>query len=188
MQNTIKLPTIGWGIAALVAFPFNPSNPIAIVAVRLLMAALFGYFAYKSYRNGLAADATPKEQAKATQRNRKQLAAAVGVIVVGVLVGIGTGLIRLPNVTSALPFTASIEGKYRDPNGNTVEFLGDSTAIIVIGGQQAIWKWSTYDDNRLKLEPGPGVLGVSSAMCNYQLNGASLRVTGCDYAMQLTRI
>jgi hypothetical protein len=72
--------------------------------------------------------------------------------------------------------------------GNTVEFLKDSTAVFVIGGTQVIWKWSTYDGTRLKLEPGPGVLGVSSALCDYNLDSSMLRVTGCEYAMQLTRL
>ncbi|SOC48177.1 hypothetical protein SAMN05892877_14121 [Rhizobium subbaraonis] len=83
---------------------------------------------------------------------------------------------------------SGIDGKYRDPKGNTVNFLEDGTAVFVINGTQAIWKWATYDGNRLKLEPGPGVLGVSAAVCDYKLDGSSLRVTGCDYAMQLTRV
>lgn len=82
-----------------------------------------------------------------------------------------------------------IEGKYADPNGNTVDLLKDGTAIFVVRGTQAVWKWTTYDDNRLKLEPGPGIPGSPpAAVCNYQLDGPKLRVTGCDYAMQLTRV
>ena len=91
-------------------------------------------------------------------------------------------------VLSSCSGSPGIEGKYRDPKGNTVEFLKDSTAVFVIGGTQVIWKWSTYDGTRLKLEPGPGVLGVSSALCDYNLDGSMLRVTGCEYAMQLTRL
>ncbi|PDT38160.1 hypothetical protein CO671_01820 [Rhizobium sp. M10] len=82
-----------------------------------------------------------------------------------------------------------IEGKYTDPNGNTVDLLKDGTAIFVVKGTQAVWKWTTYDDNRLKLEPGPGIPGSPpAAVCNYQLDGSKLRVAGCDYAMQLTRM
>lgn len=32
------------------------------------------------------------------------------------------------------------------------------------------------------------MIGISSARCDYQLNGSSLRVSGCESAMQLTRI
>ncbi len=94
--------------------------------------------------------------------------------------------------TFALFLTAcsgsGIEGRYGDPDGSTVEFLKDGTAIFVVRGVQAVWKWTAYDGNRLKLEPGPGIPGSpSSAICDYQLDGSTLRVTGCDYAMQLTR-
>lgn len=81
-----------------------------------------------------------------------------------------------------------IEGKYTDPNGNTVDFLKDGTAVFVIQGTQAVWNWTTYDGNRLKLEPGAGLIGPSSAVCDYELDDSNLRVTGCDYAMQLTRM
>lgn len=82
-----------------------------------------------------------------------------------------------------------IKGKYADPDGSTVEFLNDGTAIFFIRGVQAIWTWSTFDGNRLKLEPTPGVPGPPpSAVCTYQLDGSMLRVTGCRYTMQLTRM
>lgn len=186
MQNTIKIPTIAWGIAALVFFPFFVPNSynISLFGIRFLPAVFFAYVAYRTYRSGLAPGAGPEERALA----RHQAFAAVALSVVSVILGIGFGLIRPPNFNSVMPSVASFEGKYRDPSGNTVEFLGDGTAVIVIHGQQAIWKWSTYAGNRLKLEPDPGMIGVSSAMCDYQLNGSSLRVTGCEYAMQLTRL
>ncbi|RWD32042.1 MAG: hypothetical protein EOS22_03305 [Mesorhizobium sp.] len=185
MQNTIKIPTIAWGIAALVFFPFFVPNSynISLFGIRFLPAILFAYVAYRTYKNGLPAGASPEERATA----RHQAFAAVVLSLISVTLGIGFGLIRPPNFKSVMPSVAGIEGKYRDPNGSTVEFLGDGTAVIVMHGQQAIWKWSSYEGNRLKLEPDSGMIGVSSAMCDYQLNGSNLRVTGCEYAMQLTR-
>ncbi|AMY00677.1 hypothetical protein AB0V79_27325 [Mesorhizobium ciceri] len=138
LQNTIKIPTIGWGIAALVFFPFFVPNSynISLFGIRFLPAALFAYLAYRAYKNGLTAGASAEERALA----RHQAFAAVALSVVGVILGIGFGLIRPPNFNSVMPSVASIEGKYRDPNGSTVEFLGDGTAVIVIHGTQAIWK------------------------------------------------
>lgn len=82
---------------------------------------------------------------------------------------------------------ADIEGKYRGLDGSTAEFLSDGT-VIFTQGRQAIWTWTTYDGNRLKLEPGQGIPGnPPAAMCAYRLEGITLHITNCEYAMQLTR-
>lgn len=61
--------------------------------------------------------------------------------------------------------------------------------IFIVRGQQAVWTWTAYDSNRLKLEPGQGIPGnPKAAVCAYRLEGSTLLVTGCDYSMQLTRI
>lgn len=84
---------------------------------------------------------------------------------------------------------SDIEGKYRGNDGSTAEFLSDGTAIFVIQGRQAVWKWTTYDGNRLKLDPGESGLGMPpAAVCGYRLDGSTLHVTDCDYSMRLTRI
>lgn len=83
----------------------------------------------------------------------------------------------------------SIEGKYGGNDGSTAEFLKDGTAIFITGNRQAVWKWTAYDGNRLKLEPGQGIPGnPSAAVCAYRLEGSTLHVTNCDYSMQLTRL
>ncbi|UIK04821.1 hypothetical protein [Neorhizobium galegae] len=81
-----------------------------------------------------------------------------------------------------------IEGRYSVKDGSTAEFLKDGTLIIVIGGVQALWKWTDYGGGRLKLEPGAGVEGVRGAICNYDVSTATLLITGCEWAMKLARM
>lgn len=91
-------------------------------------------------------------------------------------------------LTAACSGNSGIVGKYTSPDGSSADFLGDGTAVFAKQGNQRIWKWSTYDGNRIKLEPASPILGVEAAMCNYELSTSSLRVTGCEYAMLLNRI
>jgi hypothetical protein len=83
---------------------------------------------------------------------------------------------------------AKILGKYSDPKGSTVEFFKDGTAVFTIGSQQAVWKWNMPGGDRPKFEPTAGVWGATAAVCDYALRDDKLIVTGCEYAMRLTRI
>lgn len=113
---------------------------------------------------------------------RKRIAAAI-------IAAVAIGFVAMK--TGILPFGASgptsIVGTWQDQKGGIAEFLNDGTAIFTSARGQGVWKWATYDGNRLRLEPTTGLFGASSAVCNYQLTWTSLNVTGCDYAMQLSR-
>lgn len=83
--------------------------------------------------------------------------------------------------------SGGVEGKYRDANGNPIEFFADGTLIAVTsGGEQIIMKWATYDGNRMKLE-GRGLFG-STVMCGYEVSSSALVLSGCPTAMDLTRL
>lgn len=188
MQNTIKPPTVAWALAALVFFPFiiPTAGNLPMFALRLVGAALLAYFAYKSYRKGAVADASTGEPSPQSRSPWRLAGIAAAVVIAGIVAVVSFGP-KIQSLSTTLK-PAGVEGRYRDPSGNTVEFLKDGTAVFIINGRQAVWKWSVYDGGKLKLEPGPGLIGVTAAMCDYQTGNTALRVTGCIYAMQLTRL
>ncbi|WP_454700899.1 hypothetical protein [Agrobacterium burrii] len=109
--------------------------------------------------------------------------AAFAAVVVG-FIGVKSGLFASVGLGGP-----SLVGRWADVDGSSVEFLKNGTAIIVIRGTQAIWNWSTFDGNRLKLEPTPGVPGPPpSAVCGFELTATKLNVTDCPYRMRLNRI
>ncbi|KAA3448612.1 hypothetical protein C7I87_20895 [Mesorhizobium sp. SARCC-RB16n] len=191
MPNAIKIPTIAWGIAALVFFPFflPGSYDIGLFAIRFLLAALFAYCAYGTYRKGLTADASLQQRSQAKRNAFGQVVAAVAAVLLGVLVGIALGITRLPNFSSVASFAASIEGKYvaQDGVGSNVEFLSDGTALFGSGGNQGVWKWTRLDGGRLKLEPGSGMFGAQTTVCGYSVTANELRLTSCSLAVTLNR-
>ncbi|MER9336778.1 hypothetical protein NKJ06_22730 [Mesorhizobium sp. M0293] len=191
MPEAIKIPTIAWGIAALVFFPFFLPNPYntGLFAIRLLLAALFAYCAYGTYKKGLTPDASLEQRTLARRSAFGQVAAAAAVVLIGLVVGVGLGIAGLPSYPSVGAFAASIDGKYvaQDGVGSSVEFLSDGTVIFGSGGDQGVWKWTKLDDGRLKLEPGPGMFGAETTVCAYSAAANELRLTNCGLAMTLNR-
>lgn len=178
MPNTIKLPTVFWAIAALGLFPYYlPNGMFGFQLVLALVCALLAYFSYRAVRPDTAAS---------------KWKIGLGYLIVGGIVGLAGLPLAIQNFPlsfagSSLPmFSASIEGRYADPQGFAVEFLADGTLLANTPNGQQVLKWAAYDGNRIKLE-GTG-FASSEAMCAYEVSASALKISGCPVTMTLTRM
>jgi hypothetical protein len=85
---------------------------------------------------------------------------------------------------SACADEREIIASYTDPNGLTVEFRKDGTAILTVRATQAEWKWSLDGKGGLKLRAPLNIIGPSEIVCHYRLLAQHMQVTGCDYDLQ----
>ncbi len=114
-------------------------------------------------------------------RSRQAIIAGVGLAIAAVIVVVARGTIAAP---------PTLVGKYQylDRTGKgTVEFLDNGTMVITAGNDSNSGKWEKLDDTRLRIEP-PG-LGFLGQVCQYKFDGKdALKVSGCDFRMDLTRL
>lgn len=190
MERTVKPATFIWIALSFVlvmvsTISLGIHRPGAVMwAISLLIVA---YPAYRTYRNGAPAGTVPDTTAKRMVRWASTAAIVVflGAVGLNVLTGGNVNLNGAANWGGA-----SIEGKYmaEDGVGSRAEFMSDGTLVFTSGGQQGVWKWSKLDDGRIKLEPGPGMLGVQTAVCGYSATKIMLHLTNCSLAMTLDRM
>ncbi len=84
----------------------------------------------------------------------------------------------------------SLEGKYQDPNGATIEFIKGGTAIFAGSGKQYEFSWELLGDGRFKLTPWSDVTFLGSSapqICNYRFNdNGTLYLSGCPLTRNVT--
>ena len=180
MPNTIKIPTVFWAFATLGLFPYYLPSHNGMFAFQLVLALVCALLAYFSYRAAWPDTAAAKWKI------------GVGYLIVGgivALVGLPLAIQNFPLSFSgpSLPmFSASIEGRYADPQGFAVEFLADGTLLANTANGQQVLKWAAYDGNRMKLE-GTG-FAANAAMCAYEVSTSTLKISDCPVTMTLTRM
>ncbi|QND60158.1 hypothetical protein [Mesorhizobium huakuii] len=190
MEKTVKPTTALWVALSFLVLIVEVGvlhihmSRAAMWAVGLLIVA---YPAYRTYKGGVPAGTVPDSTAKRVSRW------ASSAVIVVFLAAVGLDIVTngQMNLNGGLGWTSpSIEGKYvaQDNAGSRAEFMSDGTAVFESGGQQAVWKWTKLDGDRLKLEPGSGLLGLQTNICSYSVTKIELRLTNCSLALTFSRL